>query len=294
MSLDERRRLELEAGRSDLERLEARVYSRAGADEPHSERIDPSTGRTIWVTESEWRLLAARRARTAPVAAPSAITDAHADDVPPATARPEGSGEGSHRDEPSPAARKARRRRRPAFAATVLGSLFGAGLVGAWLLVADVARQESAVEVVIAPDPTPELDEAEGLPGGDAFDAFRDLALRGGALPGGLNAAFPPDRVSRLVRQSGAMRGTHVYAVVSRDATACLIVRLEPNGLVANCASVERVRSDGLTLRTRIPSDIGSGRDPDGDGVEGDADRTDLLEVEWHADGSFRVARGPE
>ena len=52
--------------RSELEELEARVYSRAGADEPRVERVDPMTGRTISVTESEWRLLEARRARVAP------------------------------------------------------------------------------------------------------------------------------------------------------------------------------------------------------------------------------------
>ena len=42
-----------------------------------------------------------------------------------------------------------------------------------------------------------------------------------------------------------------------------------------------------------IPANLGSAADADADGISGDASRTDLLTVEWHADGTFVVSRRP-
>jgi hypothetical protein len=78
---------------------------------------------------------------------------------------------------------------------------------------------------------------------------------------------------------------------MSHEAIACLIVRLEANGMVWNCTSVERLVEAGMTLRTPIPAGLGGGRDEDGDGIAGDASRVDLLVVEWNADGSFEITR---
>lgn len=270
--------------RSELEELEARVYSRAGADEPRVERVDPMTGRTISVTESEWRLLQAQRARVertddATRGNGAAAVDGSVPADPVAEA-------------PAASPPPGRRMRRPGpLASAAVGMLVGAAVVSGWLVIADAVQQEPPVEAVVAPTPFPELLGSEQVPGGAAFDVFRDVGLRGGTLPAGLDEFFPAERVARLLRQEGPIRGADVYAAVSYNALACLIVRLDPNGIVANCTSVERVRNDGLTLRAAIPSDIGSGRDPDGDGVAGDASRTDLLVVEWHPDGTFRVVR---
>jgi hypothetical protein len=274
--------------RSELEELEARVYSRAGADEPRVERVDPSTGRTISVTESEWRLLEARRDRVGRSDEPARGDGAAVSD----TARSVAPSVESAR---VPSTSATSRRRGPGLlAAAGVGMLVGGALVGGWLVLGDAVQQEPTVDAVVTPTPFPELLGAEQVPGGAAFDVFRDIGLRGGTLPAGLDEFFPAERVARLLRQEGPIRGTDVYAGVSYDDLACLIVRLDPNGIVANCTSVERVRRGGLTLRAAIPSDIGSGRDPDGDGVAGDASRTDLLVVEWQADGTFRIARNPD
>lgn len=276
--------------RSELEELEARVYSRAGADEPRVERVDPMTGRTISVTESEWRLLEARRARVAPAdgvaraddeAAVSGTTPSTASSAEPGVV-------------PSAPPPTIRRRAPGLLAAAAVGVLIGGALVGGWLVLGDAVQEEPTVEAVVTPTPSPDLLGVEQVPGGAAFDVFRDAGLRGGTLPAGLDEFFPAERVARLLRQEGPIRGTDVFAAVSYDELACLIVRLDPNGIVANCTSVERVRRGGLTLRAAIPSGIGSGRDPDGDGVAGDASRTDLLVVEWQADGTFRIARNPD
>lgn len=283
--------------RSELEELEARVYSRAGADEPRVERVDPMTGRTISVTESEWRLLEARRARVA-------RADEAAREVADAGIDSGGMAGDPHSEAVRSVTRSAapatsppptNRRRAPGLlGAAAVGMLVGGALVAGWLVLGDAVQQEPTVDAVVTPTPFPELLGTEQVPGGTAFDVFRDAGLRGGTLPAGLDEFFPAERVARLLRQEGPIRGTDVYAAVSYDELACLIVRLDPNGIVANCTSVERVRRGGLTLRAAIPSGIGSGRDPDGDGVAGDASRSDLLVVEWQADGTFRITRNPD
>ena len=284
--------------RSELEELEARVYSRAGADEPRVERVDPMTGRTISVTESEWRLLEAQRDRVARTDGPTregaAVSGTARSAVSSSSSEPPRIRSAEAPGAP-PAAPSTNRRRGPGLiAAAAVGMLVGGALVGGWLVLGDTVQQEPAVEAVVTPTPFPDLLGVEQVPGGAAFDVFRDVGLRGGTLPAGLDEFFPAERVARLLRQEGPIRGTDVYAAVSYDDLACLIVRLDPNGIVANCTSVERVRRGGLTLRAAIPSGIGSGRDPDGDGVAGDASRTDLLVVEWRPDGTFRVARNPD
>lgn len=285
--------------RSELEELEARVYSRAGADEPRNERFDPVSGRSVSVTESEWRLLQARRARVhrGGATAGEAEDGVRADGAR-AGAAPRGgvAGETATGVVAAPQVSPRTRGRRPgtrSALAAVAGMVAGGALVAGWLVLGDAAPREPTVEALIAPTPSPGLLGADQVPGGDVFDVFRDGGLRGGTLPAGLDEFFPAERVARILRQAGPIRGADVYAAVSYDGLACLIVRLDPNGIVANCTSVERVRSGGLTLRAAIPSGIGSGRDPDGDGVAGDASVTDVLEVEWRADGTFHVVREP-
>ncbi|RXZ50114.1 hypothetical protein, partial [Agromyces binzhouensis] len=51
--------------------LRERVYSRAGADDPRFERLDPETGRTLLLTDSEWRLLELDRRAAAPAPTPT-------------------------------------------------------------------------------------------------------------------------------------------------------------------------------------------------------------------------------
>lgn len=84
-----------------------------------------------------------------------------------------------------------------------------------------------------------------------------------------------------------------MFAAVSHDEIACIIVRLESNGMDWNCTSVDRVVASGMSLRTLIPAELGSGTDRDGDGVAGDLSQTDLLVVEWDDDGTFVVSRTP-
>ncbi|MEI5584892.1 MULTISPECIES: hypothetical protein [unclassified Agromyces] len=292
MAIDEDGRSELE----ELDELEARVYSRAGADEPRVERVDPVTGRSISVTESEWRLLQVRRARVGATGARERIEPPGGDAGVAegrAAGRPAGRAAGNEAAPDPPGA--ARPRPRPGrVTAGVAGMLLGGAIVAGWAVLAEPGPRGATVEAVITPTVAPELAEADGLPAGDAYAVFRDFGLRGGTLPAGLDQFFPAEQVARLLRQSGPIRGADVYAAVSRNSLACLIVRLDPNGIVANCRSVERVRSGGMTLRAAIPSEIGSGRDPDGDGVAGDATRTDLLEVRWRTDGTFLVVRNPD
>jgi hypothetical protein len=292
MAIDDEGRSELEA----LEELEARVYSRSGADEPRVERVDPATGRSISVTESEWRLLQARRARLG-AAEGRNRAEALREDRDDADERPDAAPAGDVPPDATPAVTPEADRplRWPGrVAAGVAGMLLGGAIVAGWTVVADLGQRGPTVEAVITPTVTPDLAALEGLPEGEAFAVFRDLGLRGGTLPAGLDQFFPAEQVARLLRRSDPIRGTDVYAAVSRNSLACLILRLDPNGIVANCRSVERVRTGGMTLRAAIPSEIGSGRDPDGDGVAGDATRTELLEVEWRADGTFLIVRNPD
>lgn len=270
---------------TDRSEIEARVYSRAGSSESRIDRIDPLTGRTISVTESEWQLLlldrkrAGRAARAKPAAAPEPV----------ASAAPSGSPE-------PPGVRSASRPRRRVSAAAfaLAGVLAGAALAASWSWSGDVAARQPEVRVLISPRPVDGLEGAEGLPSGHALDVFRDPDRVNGSLPGWLSVIFPVTRVSQLIGPETPIRGAGVYAVMSHEAIACLIVRLEAHGMVWNCTSVEHLVGDGMSLRTPIPAGLGGGRDVDGDGIAGDAARTDLLVVEWNADGTFDITRSPE
>jgi hypothetical protein len=46
-----------------------------------------------------------------------------------------------------------------------------------------------------------------------------------------------------------------------------------------------------MKLNTTIPRGVGTRSDQDADGVMGTASRTDLLSVQWRADGTFVVSR---
>lgn len=269
--------------------LEARVYSRAGADEPRVERVDPLTGRTISVTDSEWLLLQAdrERARQAARAGEEARAEPSPTPEPAASAAPSGSLETPvGRSPPRP---RSGRVSAPAFA--LAGVLAGAAIAAAWSWGGDLAARAPEVAVAITPSPVHGLESAAGLPPGAALDVFRDPDRVNGSLPGWLNEIFPVTRVSQLVGPEAPIRGAGVYAAMSHEAIACLIVRLEANGMVWNCTSVERLVEAGMTLRTPIPAGLGGGRDEDGDGIAGDASRVDLLVVEWNADGSFEITR---
>jgi hypothetical protein len=268
---------------TDRSEIEARVYSRAGSSEPRVDRVDPLTGRTISVTESEWRLLILDRKR----AGRAGRAESAATAEPVASAAPPGSPE-------PPAGRSAARPRgRRVSAATfaLAGVLAGVALAASWSWTGDVATRQPEVRVVISPQPVDGLEGAEGLPSGHALDVFRDPDRVNGSLPGWLSVIFPVTRVSQLIGPETPIRGAGVYAVMSHEAIACLIVRLEANGMVWNCTSVEHLVGDGMSLRTPIPAGLGGGRDDDGDGIAGDASRSDLLVVEWNADGTFDITR---
>ncbi|MFE5673333.1 hypothetical protein ACFQ58_17170 [Agromyces sp. NPDC056523] len=270
----------------DVERseLEARVYSRAGAADARVEHVDPLTGQTRLVTESEWRLLQADReeAAAAAAAARSAPADRSRSDPAPSPARDDAAS--------TRAAVRGRRRAVP-WRAAVAGAATATAIIATWSWMADAAARVPDVEVTIEPDPSAAFAVAAGIPDGAALDVFRDADRVYGDLPGWLNVVFPVTRVAQLVGPEEPIRGASVYAAIAYDEVACLIVRLEATGMSWNCTSVERLVGHGMTMRTSIPSDLASGEDPDGDGVAGVAERTALLEIEWNADGTFRIAR---
>jgi hypothetical protein len=257
--------------------LEARVYSRAGADEPRTEHVDPATGRIIRVTESEWRLLQADRAQGErdPTAVP--VADAAEAVSPPPSAATADSAVLRRRFVITP------------LRGALLGFAVGAALVGAWVLIGETVRHAPSVEVAITPTPSADLAGVEGLPSAAALDAFRDPAMLERSLPVWLRGVFPRSRVAELIGPDEEIPGAMAYAVLPSDTFACIIVPLEPNGGVWNCTSVERVIRSGLTMHAPVPANLGSDTDPDGDGVTGDPSRSDLLTVEWHTDGTFFI-----
>lgn len=262
--------------------LEARVYSRAGADEPRVERVDPITGHLVRVTESEWRLLLSDRARAA---RPRESTTAHPElDV-------DVGREGGYDDDPAPARSDAPRERWRTAAALAAGLVAGAVLVGTPVWVNESVGRSPAVEIAIAPAPDRRLAELAGLPSEAALDIFRDPEARNRTLPAWLQGVFPRAHVAELVGPGEELPGAMVYAVVPRESVACILVPLEPNGGVWNCTSMERVVRRGLTMHAPLPANLGSDADRDGDGVTGDPSRSELLTVEWHADGSFLITR---
>lgn len=264
--------------------LEARVYSRAGAAEPRVERVDPVTGRTLIVSESEWLLLQADRAARS--SSPSSSGGAGVRPADPSTSDPSdhgGESFGAGRSRPLESVRDG-----------LVGFVVGLALVIGWLVISWAAGRAPAVDVAITPAPTAaEMLADETLYSAAALEVFRDPARDPGSLPAWLRDVFPDSRVARLVAADGPMPGVSVYAATTGYTTACLIVRLEANGMVWNCRPMEELLDRGLTLRAPIPANLGSDGDADADGISGDASRIDLLTVEWHADGTFTVNRTP-
>ena len=156
-----------------------------------------------------------------------------------------------------------------------------------------------AVEVIIAPRAPAAAGAIAGpaaadlAPGAGTMAVFLDPNQARGSLPGWLEEAIPSSRVAQLTSPGDPIAGVGTYAVTTPDLVACLIARIEAAQMIWSCASIRELATDGMVLRAAIPEGLGSGLDPDGDGISGDAARTDLLVVEWHADGTFRIAREP-
>lgn len=270
----------LDEARSELE---ARVYSRAGADEPRVERLDPVTGRTLIVSESEWLLLQVDRA----------AQSASADDGSRSWNAPT-TGTAVHGNEDAVVPGSTSPGRGPLLRAALTGLVAGVVLVVAWLWISWTMDRAPAVEVAITPAPTAaEMLADETLYSAAALQVFRDPARDPGSLPSWLREVFPDARVARLVAADGPIPGVSVYAATTDYTTACLIVRLEAPGMVWNCRTVEEVLDRGMTLQASIPANLGSDGDADADGISGDTSRIDRLTVEWHADGTFAVHRAP-
>jgi hypothetical protein len=273
--------------------LEARVYSRFGSDEPRVARFDHASGRVLELTESEWQLLEIERARVS-----------EAESQPPTL-------DGRPGAEPTELtagdASSTRRRRFTPLAAGAIGIVVGAGLLAAWLGLSEAVTRQPGFEVTITP--TPAADPETSVPAGAALDFFRDARRGNGVLPGDgmfpgwLNDTFEMSSVARVVGSDGPAAGVAVYATVlegpvvsnnpavPRSGVSCLIVKLETNGMVWNCTSLERVLERGMTMHALIPRGVGTRIDQDGDGVMGEASDTDVLTVEWRPDGTFVVTR---
>lgn len=264
--------------------LQARVYSRAGADEPRIERVDPVTGHVVHATESEWRLLLSDRELAARASDSGAANTGRGADGGAVT-------EADRTAEPGALA-VSRRHCRPTIGSLAAGLVVGAALVGTSVWANESVGRSPAVEVAITPMPDRRIAELAGLPSEAALDIFRDPEARNRALPAWLQDVFPLARVAELIGPGEELPGAMVYAVVPRDSVACILVPLEPNGGVWNCTSMERVVRRGLIMHAPLPANLGSDADRDGDGVTGDPSRSDLLTVEWRADGSFLITRG--
>jgi hypothetical protein len=190
------------------------------------------------------------------------------------------------------------RRRRPATAtivAAVVGLAAGAALVAGGLWAVRAAGRAPVLELAFTPAPTAsEMLADETLYSAPAMEVFRDPSRDPGSLPTWLQEVFPDARVARLVASAdGPIPGVSVYAATTDYTTACLIVRLDASGMVWNCRPIRDVLDEGMRLHASIPANLGTDADLDGDGISGDASSTDLLTVDWHADGTFDVRRTP-
>jgi hypothetical protein len=310
MAFDERR-----------DQLLARVYSREGVGQPRTEHVDPATGDLVSVTDSEWELLeyerrhARRRAgeasgRTTPGARTPGAQAPGAQRLPAAGSATASASFLTAASEPMPAAAPApaaasgtpispgpARARRIAIVAVAVATLLLTATAPAWLPGAN--RDEPTIQISVTPRAPVPVGKTSGVRGGEqarglgTMAVFRDPEHARGSLPGWLEPVFPSGRVVQLVGPDGPIMGVGVYAATTSDLIACLIARIEAAQMVWSCTSVRELAADGLVLRTPIPEGLGSGGDPDGDGVSGDAARSDLLIAEWHPDGTFLITREP-
>ncbi|WP_353816639.1 hypothetical protein [Agromyces sp. SYSU T00266] len=296
------------ASQDERAALEARVYSRAGAADPRVERVDPVSGRTVLVSESEWRLL--ELDRSSGPATPSSA--AHVGGAESGSRAGASSEAGSNT--PAPVGRTPPRddrsdldRRRRAWVATgiVVGSLAAVGAIALALAPAPTTSDEHAPPRAGEPSATvrvvPAAPPAGGAIAGTAdrvrglgtMAAFRDPDLVPKMRDGLLDAAYPSARAALVLDADGPIEGVAVYAVSTPDRVGCLVARIGSAGMAAKCSGLRMLATDGLVLRTRVPIALVDGAVP-GDGIAADGVDTDLLVAEWHADGTFLVERAPD
>ncbi|GAA2039405.1 hypothetical protein GCM10009819_25640 [Agromyces tropicus] len=267
--------------------LRERVYSRAGADDPRFERVDPVTGRTLLLTDSEWRLLELDR-RAAASATPEASAAHRA--AAPAGTRP-----------PRPPSDTRRRRPLAARAATLvavgLAAIVAGGAAGPGDPQPTAPAHGPAVTATVVPVAPP----AAGAIAGPAdlarrpgpMGAFLDPALRADPLPAWLELAFPGARAARVLGPDGPIDAVAVYAVATTGHSGCLVARIGARGMAVNCTGLWALAAEGLSLRTRIPAELATGH-RGGDGILTVDSAVDVLAAEWQPDGTFRIARRPE
>ncbi|MRX42666.1 hypothetical protein [Agromyces kandeliae] len=281
--------------------LEARVYSRAGADDPRVERIDPATGRTLLVTESEWRLLELDRPTGGNASA----------GAPRGRAAPGGAPRSTRSDAASPAPHPGHRASAPPRRRAAGVAAIAAGLLAVAAIAANAAgpshgtpdgatpapTHEPEVTVLVVPAAPPAggaiAGTADRVRGLGTMAAFHDPDLVPEVRDGWLEAAYPSARSALILDRDGPIAGVAVYAVSKPNGVGCLVARMGTSGMASNCAALRMLASDGLSLQTRVP--VGLAADGVlGDGIAAEAADSDLLVAEWHADGTFLVARVPD
>lgn len=284
--------------------LVARVYSRAGQDEPLEEHVDPETGEAILVRNSEWRLLEHDAAAAATAAAAGApITDAGKTPestraATPTSAHTVDTAEGEN----APAPRI--RRRLPIISAVALGVVAGAATV---LGVRAVAMSStSGAEAANAPAVVHTL-----VPGADAdyyasnatmavkaptsktFDVFRDPGTDDATFPDWMRRQFALEKVATVYLPPAGHRDVHVYAATAGSSIACLILLVPSNGMTWRCDSVDQVIAGGLTVSAPVPPDLPVGGNGDPDRVNATLPPALTFGARWLPDGSFRMTEAP-
>ncbi|THG35526.1 hypothetical protein E6C70_05650 [Glaciibacter flavus] len=279
--------------------LVARVYSRAGQDEPLEEHVDPLSGEPIMLRRSEWMLLEHdHRAAARPANEPEDVAE---------TTEPGAASSAPALDDAADAAAVTApriRRRLPLISAVALGVVVGVVLV---LGVRAVAMSTSSgAEAAGAPAIVHTLVPGEDArswasdatmavkaPASPAFDVFRDPGHDDDTFPDWLRRQFALDKVASVYLPQKGERDVQVYAATAGSSIACLILLVPSNGMTWRCDSDDHVIAGGMRVSAPVPPDLPVGGNGDPDRINATLPPAQTFSARWMTDGSFRMTESP-
>ncbi|MHA7985701.1 hypothetical protein ACX9R5_07820 [Rathayibacter sp. CAU 1779] len=255
----------------DRRRLLERIYSREGAEETPREYLDPSTGRLVRMTPSEWALAEYDRTHAPEAgtrraaqgedggragrddAGGGTLSDA-SDGIASYVGTVDVDGPHEHGADAAPARPALSRRALPtllAVAGFVLGVLITVGVSATIGYLAP----SSPVGVESSPTPTPRDDGYRPLPG-PAIEEFFAKSPRVDNLPADVTQGFVTTSFHEVAGSVRMQQSSTIYAAQRLDDEYCLVAVVDGERAAETCASLGGIATHGLSITKDAVRDL--------------------------------------
>lgn len=247
-------------------RLLERVFSQEGASEAVEDHLDPVTGRTVRMTQSEWDLaqydrrhgrlpgdepvVADASGRSSDASSDAEPSDAESYEVLSAIAA-ENERSRAGGASPRPAPRSRRRRKVLPYLAAACGLVLGVALtVGIQSTLAATASQGSGGSSTPDPAAGTSVGSGEGDVGATlaAVNRYFDGSVGVGDLSADVTQGFDATSFHHVAGTAGMQKNSDIYAASRLDGTYCLVAVTKVGRAAETCGTVDDIARSGLTL----------------------------------------------